>query len=1474
MLRAANGGHVYSGSFRYAPETVALRFRYGDVKLPGTVLVELASRVFRLAFDGEQLTLVAISGTVKIPPEGDLVIFCSDTHCSIWIDAQLQVEHLASPARFDRYEISSNSLRIWDVALLYDVSVKVVYLTDFGKPKQMLELKEPNTIAVQEIVFDDLNRPAVKTKWTELDCTNSSTLFSYRRDFIENEPQFWRTGRMDGTVAELNADCEGTPYSRTVYADNPLEEKTVQSFPGKAFSVEGPFAKHYDSKQRIDFLENLFPLEGGFYYESERYPDQSIYVTVYNRRKLKVAEYVRTRQGDHLLTTYEYDTKDRLVLQLPPAYHEQANTFSRTNPFFGGNFSSEHAALQRARGTWYEYDWERDLMILKRTPDTGNTRYLYTPEGLLRFVVRENSTSVMYFAYSSVGRLSQRGIVQLDTGDLSKYLPNDASLPDSSNFLLLEHGNNDVAPFHRHRVENVSKISNDHILSDLLLFDHQGQLITSALYSSTNASLSIGYRYRKNRIHEIHYPVTVKGDRFGLRYGYDHRGNLISIGHAATGEKFVVMENNSLGLPKRMIVQPNTRHAYERTFRYNQPGYLTKIEDPYLTETIDYTGPGYGGRPIGDGTVQATRFHATWHANSAAKQIQLKPSHFGTDRGAKLCFTVLTAAGYIDAQGRPLKSLYPMLEHRLPVVCRLGTRGHHIATVLNGQGFPECYGHRYDYGNHRQLIRAKYFQSTTEERYSPLRRRTFAKIKGISADGAADIWHKLREAGFLHTDCSTGTEDDCHGLPGKSLFHPTIAKHENAATLSSLLARSVRLGKDLSKHALDKLCSGWLKDDVSGTCHTIWTMLDEAGFVGANADGRLNAISPELRALLSDYSSSLSEIVALLYDKFATALGHSSADVESFAIDANGNHRHFYTGFRRYRLEYVENTNKLAAVYRINFADSPSGLEETRFDIEHNVDGSVTRAMHKGIQRIVYDPLLNRATEIRLTDGRRLQFDYNSRGHRLYKYAYDRAGQLRRKKYYIRDVQGKPLVEYEAVYGDDKEVVRATVFLYANDRLVGFMRNDQFYSVTLDHEGSVRLVLKSGEIVAAYDYLPYGEMLRTFGTEDSDGHLDYRFTGKEWDKETGLYDFHARLYDPELGRFLQLDLKEQYASPYLYAGNSPVSLIDPDGQLAFLIVAGMLTGAYFGAAAENSSWNPLKWNLKNALIGGFNGGVVGAFAGANIPGSFAYVSGYIGTEAAIGVLATASAGFAYLSLSSVNEAWHPSNWDWSKPDTWNALFTGSLGGASLFNAINGVHTCFLRAINYLDHLNGTLTLLLVAPAIVRNVASFFSSLISTAETKQSKAHVESQTVTKQDQAHVIKMLESLIEATQDYRRATNDSAGYSGWIENIIEDIRDDIDEFLACAKPSSASFYQLCDRIQALDAELAESKEIATYQLNMDSDLMHSNTDSNLQSFDGSTASGLDCVVVSGASSGNLRRYGLHCMVMQRQENRIPCPI
>jgi RHS repeat-associated protein len=60
----------------------------------------------------------------------------------------------------------------------------------------------------------------------------------------------------------------------------------------------------------------------------------------------------------------------------------------------------------------------------------------------------------------------------------------------------------------------------------------------------------------------------------------------------------------------------------------------------------------------------------------------------------------------------------------------------------------------------------------------------------------------------------------------------------------------------------------------------------------------------------------------------------------------------------------------------------------------------------------------------------------------------------------------------------------------------------------------------------------------------------FLFTGREWLSDLKLYDYRNRMYQPELGRFLQPDPKEFTAGDYnlyRYCHNDPVNFTDPFG---------------------------------------------------------------------------------------------------------------------------------------------------------------------------------------------------------------------------------------------------------------------------------------------------------------------------------------
>ena len=115
----------------------------------------------------------------------------------------------------------------------------------------------------------------------------------------------------------------------------------------------------------------------------------------------------------------------------------------------------------------------------------------------------------------------------------------------------------------------------------------------------------------------------------------------------------------------------------------------------------------------------------------------------------------------------------------------------------------------------------------------------------------------------------------------------------------------------------------------------------------------------------------------------------------------------------------------------------------------------------------------------------------------------------------------------------------------------------------------------------------------------------YFYTGKELIEDEALqyYDYGARMYDVQIGRWTSHDPVYQDASPYIFCGNDPINRIDPDGRewgvmdwvatvaTGGLYAVGKLTYETFIKGSQFDHW--LAKNEKEIVQGVFIGVSIG-----------------------------------------------------------------------------------------------------------------------------------------------------------------------------------------------------------------------------------------------------------------------------------------
>ncbi len=171
-------------------------------------------------------------------------------------------------------------------------------------------------------------------------------------------------------------------------------------------------------------------------------------------------------------------------------------------------------------------------------------------------------------------------------------------------------------------------------------------------------------------------------------------------------------------------------------------------------------------------------------------------------------------------------------------------------------------------------------------------------------------------------------------------------------------------------------------------------------------------------------------------------------------------------------------------------------------------------------------------------------------GEETYTYKYDTNGirTAKNDKQYIIDINNNVIAEADENGAVCEEIV------YGHQPLARKIVDTWYYYIYNAHGDVVGMTDENGNVVNEYTYDPWGNILSETETVEN----PIKYAGEYYDEELDMYYLRARYYDPNVGRFTSLDIKEgEISNPldmnrYVYCRNNPIKYVDPSGEAVVL----------------------------------------------------------------------------------------------------------------------------------------------------------------------------------------------------------------------------------------------------------------------------------------------------------------------------------
>lgn len=288
-----------------------------------------------------------------------------------------------------------------------------------------------------------------------------------------------------------------------------------------------------------------------------------------------------------------------------------------------------------------------------------------------------------------------------------------------------------------------------------------------------------------------------------------------------------------------------------------------------------------------------------------------------------------------------------------------------------------------------------------------------------------------------------------------------------------------------------------------------------------------------------------------------TNSGYNNESVSLY--DKNGNIKALQRKFNNTTVDnltyhYELKTNKISTIS--DAAGNGSGIDDYPGDSQtytYDANGNMIHDGSKSLD-VVYHSALNLPKNLDFGDNNRIYYHYTPSGTKLIKHNYVNAASSTTTHYIGNVVYDGSSLSY---------------ILTEEGRIVPFGTGSErkfIYEYNLkDHLGNNRVTFMGTSLYGAVDmvqsnsYYPFGLVMNQYNGNTSPSYLKnkYLYNGKEHQNDVfgssslNWYDYGARFYDPQIGRWHSVDLmaeKHYDFNPYNYVLNNPLLFIDPFGM--------------------------------------------------------------------------------------------------------------------------------------------------------------------------------------------------------------------------------------------------------------------------------------------------------------------------------------